>query len=179
MEKSVKTRQARRAKACTATTRLNCFGTRARWLPVLIERPCKERSCADFISHWWLDQNRGAMMRQGDQYLCADLIRISTGDTAEIGSLELISAKGCTVTVAEPLPIGTPVELQCVECPQGKLECTGCRFAGRVRARNDDSALGSSLHVEFENRVWSASTWQPRHLADFPAAPAEGDDPLA
>jgi hypothetical protein len=118
------------------------------------------------------------MMRELDQYLCADLIRISAGDTAEVGSLELISAKGCTVTVNEPLPVGTAVDMQCVECPQGDRDCTGCKFSGRVQAHSDGGSLGCSLHVEFERRDWTASEWQPRHLADFAAAPVTYEEPF-
>ena len=114
-------------------------------------------------------------MPESDQYLCADLIRISAGETAEIGNLELISAKGCTVTVPKPVPLGTFVVIQCVECPQGKQECIGCKFEGHVRAHDNDEALGCSLHVEFESRDWSASEWKPRHLTDFPTVPAKSE----
>jgi hypothetical protein len=113
-------------------------------------------------------------MRECDQYLCADLIRISTGETAEIGNLEVISAKGCTLTVQEPVPVGTAVNLQCVDCRQGKGECTACRFTGHVRSRQDHGLAGCLLNVEFDRRDWLAAEWLPRHLT---SVTVESGDP--
>ncbi len=106
-------------------------------------------------------------MQNESSYLCSDLIKLTVGRTVLVGNLEQICEGSCSVTVDEPLDVGTPVRLHCVACPQGKAKCTECQFKGKVLCYENDPTLGCALEIEFEGRKWSAREWHPRHLTDI------------
>jgi hypothetical protein len=107
-------------------------------------------------------------MRKDESFLCSELVKVSTGASAEIANLEQINTSSCEVKMQEPLPVGTPVKMQCLECPQHKECCNDCIYFGRVRSHKVDPVLGSSIEVDFEGRNWSAKEWKPRHLLGIP-----------
>jgi len=97
-------------------------------------------------------------------YLCSDLVAVSSASFKEVAQLEMIGPETCCVIMQSPLPVGTRMEMQCLECPRGEESCTRCRFAGHVRENHADPLLGASMRVDFEGRGWSAEEWRPRHL---------------
>ena len=116
-------------------------------------------------------------MRNDESFFCSDLIQVSTGSAAEvanpkIANLEQINPAGCELTMQEALPVGTPVKMQRLECPQNKPCCSDCIFFGVVRSHQTDPVLGSSMAVDFEGRQWSKRKWRPRYLVGVPPASA-------
>jgi hypothetical protein len=105
-------------------------------------------------------------MQHEDFFLCSELVRVSAGRTAAIGNLEEISPDGCVVTLDGPVSAGTKVRMRCVECPQGKRNCTECRFRGTVQDQQPVSPLGWVTRIEIEGRMWSEEEWRPRHLTN-------------
>jgi hypothetical protein len=106
-------------------------------------------------------------MQENQVYLCSELVRISTGRNAAVGNLESITPKGCTLSMPQGPPVGTPIRMQCLECPQGKKSCTECVFRGRVARCTSDVPLGSTVDVHFDGCIWSPQRWHPRHLTDI------------
>jgi hypothetical protein len=56
------------------------------------------------------------------KYLCSDLLRVqlSTGE-ALIGNLEEISEVGCLLSLDQCLPIGSSIQLECLDCAENSL----------------------------------------------------------
>src|SRR5579862_4948201 len=100
-------------------------------------------------------------------FLCSELIQVSTSSLVQIGNLEQICADRCTVLMATPPPVGAIVRMRCLQCPRGRKSCTECRFTGRVRACENDPHLGCFIQVDFHGRAWSAEKWQPGHLTEL------------
>ena len=101
------------------------------------------------------------------EFHCSELVKIKTGESEVIGNLERIDRDACTIAVEAPLPVGTLISMQCLDCPRGERSCVGCRFRGEVGSCAQDPALGCFVEVRFEGRKWSTAKWQPRHLTNL------------
>lgn len=113
-------------------------------------------------------------MRENGTFLCSDLIVVSTERKSEVGNLEVINPTGCTLTMPHALRAGTPVRIQCLECPVCQEHCTECRFEGIVQQRAVKAPYGFSVEVQFAERTWSAKEWRPRHLFCLQPEPGSG-----
>ncbi|HUX43422.1 MAG TPA: hypothetical protein VMV57_01610 [Terracidiphilus sp.] len=111
-------------------------------------------------------------MQDSKLFLCAQLVRVIAGRSAEVGQLEQISEHRCVLSVPGGVPVGTTVRMQCLECPAGKRSCRECIFRGRVEYAETDATLGCLLEVEFDGRRWKKDRWQPEHL--IPVLPTAG-----
>ena len=142
----------------------------------------KKPEVAAFPLGAFLSEPRLAL-RNDESFFCSDIIKVSTGNAAEIANpkianskianLEQINPNGCEVTMQDALPVGTPVKMQCLECPQNKPCCSDCVFFGVVRSNQTDQVLGNSMAVDFEGRKWSKKEWRPRHLMGIPPGSVE------
>ena len=118
-------------------------------------------------------------MQDSKLFLCAQLVRVSAGRSAEVGQLEEISEHRCVLAVPGEIPLGTTVRMQCLECTGGNRSCTKCVFRGHVEYAETDATLGCLLEVQFDGRRWKKDRWKPEHLLPLPPAancmsPAEG-----
>lgn len=104
---------------------------------------------------------------KNEQFLCSEMVRLTTGRKEKVGNLEKISTNGCTVTMDAAPSVGTQVRMRCLVCPLGRKTCKGCKFNGRVRSKEKDPVLGCIVDVDFQGRTWSAEEWHPRHLTNI------------
>jgi hypothetical protein len=103
-------------------------------------------------------------MAETETHLCSELIQLTTGGIRRIANLDAIGPEGCTIFASEPLPVGTRVRMQCLECPAGIRNCASCLIRGKVLAERTAIPLGVELDVRFDELPWSPERWKPRHL---------------
>ncbi len=106
-------------------------------------------------------------MDRNAPFLCSELVQLRAGSLRVLANLESIGRQGCLMVADTPIPAGTAITMQCLDCPAGHQQCRKCRFQGRVHSVQCHD-FGAEIVVEFGDRKWNAQRWKPRHLVQLP-----------